>query len=131
MLVAPGTATRLVIMTNESVDLGLAETPHDRVIALFGAAEARLKEVGQVMREDPGLASELAAAYLLLLGEGVRAVLKDESEPAQELALARLAAAERAKNQESALVQLGSAAQGPLKGTLAEALAMSRELAKP
>jgi len=130
-MVAPGTAARLSMMTNESVDIGLAETPHERVVALFGAAEARLKEVGQVMREDPGLASELAAAYLLLLREGVRAVLKDDSEPPQELALARLAAAERAKNQQGALVQLGSAAQGPLKGTLEEALAMSRELAKP
>lgn len=128
---APGTAARLSRMTDESVDVGLAETPQEKVAALFGAAEARLKEVGEVMGQDPELASELAGAYLLLLGEGVRAVLKNESEPARELALARLAAAKRARNQEPALVLLGSTAQGPLKGTLEEALAMSRELAKP
>ena len=118
-------------MTEEAVDIGLSETPRERVVALFGAAEARLGELGQVMRQDPGLASELAGAYLLLLGEGVRGVLQDGSESPQELALARRAAREHARGHESALVELGAIAQGKLKGTLEEALAMSRELARP
>jgi len=126
-----GASARLSAMTEESVVIGLAETPRDRVAALFGAAEARLGELGQVIRQDPGLASELAGAYLLLLGEGVRSVLQDGTESPQELALARRAARERARGHESALLELGAVAQGSLQGTLKEALAMSRELARP
>jgi len=125
---APG---RLATMTEESVDIGLAETPKDRVLALYRAAEARLGELGQAIRRDPPLASELADAYLLLLGEGVKSVLRDRAESAQDLALARSAAAERARGHERALVELGGTATGKLKETLEEALAMSRDLGKP
>jgi hypothetical protein len=118
-------------MTEEAVDIGLAETPRERVVALFGAAEARLGELGQALRQDPGLATELAGAYLLLLGEGVRSVLADRTESSQELALARMAAREHARGHESTLLELGAHAQGKLKGTLEEALAVSRELARP
>jgi hypothetical protein len=125
------TPGRLAAMTEESVDIGLSETPKDRVLALYRAAEARLGELGQVIRRDPPLASELADAYLLLLGEGVKSVLHDGTESPQELALARSAAAERARGQERALVELGGAATGKLKETLEEALAMSRAFGKP
>jgi hypothetical protein len=118
-------------MTEESVDVGLSETPKERVLALYKAAEARLGELGQAMRQDPPLASELADAYLLLLGEGVQSVLHDGTESPQELALARTAAAERARGQEQLLVQLGGASSGKLKETLEEALAMSRTFGKP
>jgi hypothetical protein len=118
-------------MTEEAVDIGLAETPRDRVVALFGAAESRLGELGQVMHQDPGLASELAGAYLLLLGEGVKSVLRDGTESSQELALARRAARERARGHESTLLELVAVAQGKLKETIEDALAMSRELARP
>jgi hypothetical protein len=118
-------------MTEESVDIGLAETPKDRVLALYRAAEARLGELGQAIRRDPPLASELADAYLLLLGEGVQSVLHDGTESQQELALARSAAAERARGHERALVELGGASTGKLKETLEEALAMSRTIGKP
>ncbi|HEV3028924.1 MAG TPA: hypothetical protein VG457_15200 [Planctomycetota bacterium] len=122
---------RLAAMTEESVDIGLAETPKDRVLALYRAAEARLGELGQAIRRDPPLASELADAYLLLLGEGVQSVLHDGTESQQELALARSAAAERARGHERALVELGGASTGKLKETLEEALAMSRTIGKP
>lgn len=126
-----GTSARLAAMTEEAVDIGLAETPRERVVALFGAAEARLGELGQVIRQDPNLASELAGAYLLLLGEGVKGVLTDASESPQEIALARLAARERARGHESTLLELGAVAQGKLRRTLDEALAMSRDLSRP
>ncbi|HLY74264.1 MAG TPA: zf-HC2 domain-containing protein [Planctomycetota bacterium] len=125
------TPGRVAAMTEESVDIGLAETPKDRVLALYRAAEARLGELGQAIRRDPPLASELADAYLLLLGEGVKSVLHDRAESAQDLALARSAAAERARGHERALVELGGTATGKLKETLEEALAMSRDLGKP
>src|SRR5579872_7467450 len=96
---------RLAAMTEESVDVGLSETPKERVLALYKAAEARLGELGQAIRQDPPRASELADAYLLLLGEGVKSVLHDRAESAQDLALARSAAAERARGHERALVE--------------------------
>ena len=128
---ASGASARLAAMTEEAVSIGLAETPRDRVVALFQAAEARLGELGQVMRADPALASELASAYLLLLGEGVASVLQDKTESSQDLALARGAAREHARGHERTLAGLEAIAQGTLKGTLEEALAMSRELARP
>jgi hypothetical protein len=127
----PGTPEHLARLTEESVDIGLAETPRERVVALYLAAESRLRELREAIGSDQALATELASAYVLLLSEGVKSVLQDQTESPAELALARQAAADRARGHENALAALGGAATGKLKETLDEALATSRELSKP
>jgi hypothetical protein len=116
-------------MTEEAVEIGLAETPRDRVLALFGAAGERLAELRESLGKDEDLSVELAQSYLLLLREGVWGVLRDQAESGASLAEAREVAAGRARSHENELVLLGQSAQGRLKETLGEALFASRELA--
>jgi hypothetical protein len=116
-------------MTEEAVEIGLAETPRDRVLALFGAAGERLAELRESLGKNEDLAVELAQSYLLLLREGVWGVLRDQAESGDSLADAREVAAGRARSQENELVSLGQSAQGRLKEALGEALSASRELA--
>jgi type IV secretory pathway VirB10-like protein len=118
-------------MTDEMVDIGLAETPADRVRALYHAAEARLGELREAMGRDPELAAELASAYVMLLSDGVRSVLGDGAESPAALAAAKDLAALRARSHETVLAALGTSATGKLKETLDEALATSRALARP
>lgn len=118
-------------MTDEAVDIGLAETPTDRVRALYHAAESRLGELREAMGKDPDLAAELAGAYVMLLSEGVKSVLGDGAESPAALAAARDLAALRARSHETVLASLDKAATGKLKETLDEALATSRALAAP
>ena len=127
--VDPGVARRLEQMTEEAVEIGLAETPRDRVLALFGAAGERLAELRESVGKDEDLSVELAQSYLLLLREGVWGVLRDQAESGDSLADAREVAAGRARSHENELVALGQSAQGRLKEALGEALSASRELA--
>jgi hypothetical protein len=130
-VVLPGSPEHLAQLTDELIDIGLAETPTDRVRALCQAAGARLRELRQVMERDPALATELAGAYIVLLGEGVKSVLRDGAETPASLAAAREVAALEARSHGTLLATLGGTATGKLKETLDEALATSRELAKP
>jgi hypothetical protein len=116
-------------MTEEAVEIGLAETPRDRVLALFGAAGERLAELRDSLGKNEDLSVELAESYLLLLQEGVGGVLRDQAESVSSLAEAREVAAGRAKSHENELLALGQSAQGRLKEALGEALSASRELA--
>jgi hypothetical protein len=121
-----GTAERTMRMSRESVDIALAETPSERVLALCAAAEAQLRDLAEAIVKDPALASELAGAYRLLVGEGVARVLDDRAETEQDLASARMIAARRARDHEATLAALSDRASGPLKGQLALALEASR-----
>jgi hypothetical protein len=118
-------------MTEEAVEIGLAETPSDRVLALFGAAGERLTELREILGKDEGLALELTQSYVLLLKEGVSAVLKDAGESGTSIAKAREVARTRARGHEGELLALGDAAHGRLREALGEALSASRELAGP
>ena len=120
----------MVRMTREAVDVALAETPAERVTALCAAAEAQLEELRRMLAKDPELAAELAAAYRVLVSDGVSSVLHDPSEPAEELAAAREIASRRARDHEATILALGGETSGPLKESLSLALEASRELSR-
>jgi len=124
----PGTAARQARMTGEAVEVALAETPAERVLALCAAAEAQLRDLPGAIATDPALAAELAGAYRLLVAEGVAGVLREQGEPEQELAQARGVAERRARDHEAALVALSGGTSGPLRESLALALEASRSI---
>jgi hypothetical protein len=125
----PGEPGHFDRMTDESLAIGLADTPTDRVGTFFRAADARLAELKVAIHKDEAMAEELASAYTMLLREGVASVLDDRDENAEEMTQARRIAKARAKRNESTLALLGTSAQGRLKDSLREALQASREIA--
>jgi hypothetical protein len=125
----PGEPGHFDRMTDESLAIGLADTPTDRVGTFFRAADARLAELKIAIQKDEAMAEELASAYTMILREGVANVLDDRDESAEEMTLARRIAKARARRNELALAQLGTAAQGRLRESLREALQASHEIA--
>jgi len=124
-----GSAVRMLRMTKEAVEVALAETPTERVVALCAAAEAQLRELEQAVPRDPQLAAELAGAYRLLVKEGVGGVLQDRAESPQDLNAARDEASRRVRGHEATLLALGGQSNGALKESLSLALEASRSLA--
>jgi hypothetical protein len=118
-------------MTEESLEIGLATTASERVRGFFKAADARLAELGDALADpDESLVEELASAYVLLLREGVAAVLQDPDDPAPERTAAGEIARLRAGRNAEALADLERRAPEAVRPSVRQALDTSRELAR-
>jgi hypothetical protein len=128
--ILPGDPEYLDRLTAESIEVGLAETPSDRVIGLFKAADDRLSELKAALGAQKGsVAEDLAAAYTMILRQGITAALDDRQEDPQDLDTARTMAKIRAGGNARTLAALEPKAQGTLKDALRDALQATREIA--
>jgi hypothetical protein len=126
----PGSPEHDERMSDEAIEAGLAETPVQRMLSLFKAADARLEELrAAIVRHDDELADELAEAYLLILKEGVVPILADREESEEDVAAAKRLAYARVLGEQDVLVELARLAPKTLKARIQEALAACREQA--
>jgi len=126
----PGDPDHLDRMTDENIQAGLAEKPADRIRAFFQAADARLEELrAAIDKKDQPMAEELAAAYSLILKEGVIVVLDGREEPAEDQAAAAILARAKAKADDQALAELANAGGVRLRDLMNDARKAAREIA--
>ena len=126
----PGDADHLDRLTDENIEVGLADSPSDRVMGLIKAADGRLSELrAAIGAKRETMAEDLAAAYTLICRQGISAVLADRTEDPQDLATARVVAKTYAGWKVDTLAKLEPDARGSLKTAIHEALLATRELA--
>lgn len=126
----PGDPEHLGRLTDENIEVGLADSPSERVMGLLKAADSRLSELRAAVgaRKD-STAENLVTAYTMIFRQGIAAILADREESAQEIATARVVARTYAGWNVDGLAKLETAAQGSLKSAIHEALLATRELA--
>lgn len=126
----PGDPDHLDRLTDETVEVGLADSSSGRVMGLIKAADGRLSELrAAIGARKETIAEDLAAAYTMICRQGISAVLADRTEDPRDLATARAAARTYAGWKVEVLAKLEPGAQGSLKAALREALNATRELA--
>jgi hypothetical protein len=130
--VLPGHADYVDRLTDEIIQVGLAETASDRVLGLIKAGDGRMSELRSAMAtKDAAMAEDLAAAFTMIYRDGITAVLADREAEAEDLETARRVARKYAGLKAEALAKLASEAQGNLKVAIQDALLATREIAGP
>jgi hypothetical protein len=128
--VLPGDPEYVDRLTSESVEVGLAQTPSDRLLGLIRAAGGRLRELkAAVAARKDVVAEDLAEAYTMIVREGMSGLLEDREESADVLDDARGVARNYAASNLGDLKSLEAAAEGSLKTALVDAVRATRELA--
>jgi hypothetical protein len=128
--ILPGDPGYLERLTDENLEVGLAETASDRVLGLIRAADGRLSDLRAALdlRND-AIAEDLAAAYTMIVKKGIAPVLDDGEEGGQDLATARVVAKSYAGEKLRTLTTLEPETRGMLKNAIHDALAATRDLA--
>jgi hypothetical protein len=128
--VLPGDPDYLDRLTNESVEVGLAQTPGDRLLGLVRAAGSRLRELkAAVAARKDVVAEDLAEAYTMIVRDGISGLLLDPEESGDALDDARGIARNYAASNIEDLKSLEAGAEGSLKTAIVDALRATRELA--
>jgi putative zinc finger protein len=126
----PGDPDHLDRLTEENIEVGLADSPSERVMGLIKAADSRLSELrAAVGAKKDSTAENIVASYTMICRQGIAAILADREESPQDIATARVVAKTYAGWNVDGLAKLETAAQGSLKSALHEALLATRELA--
>jgi hypothetical protein len=128
--VLPGDPGYLERLTDENLEVGLAETASDRVLGLIRAADGRLSDLRAALDvRNESIAEDLATAYTMIVKRGIGSVLDDRDDGGQDLATARVVARSYAGDKMRALTALEPETRGTLKNAIHDALAATRELA--
>jgi hypothetical protein len=129
-VVLPGDPEYVNRLTDEIVQVGLAETASDRVLGLIKAADGRMSELRVALAARTEVAAEdLASAFAMIYREGIPSVLSDRQAEAEDLDTARRVARKYAGLKAEALVKLVPEAPGRAKGAVEDALLATREIA--
>lgn len=128
--ILPGDPGYLERLTDENIEVGLADTASDRVLGLIRAADGRLGDLRTALDiHDDAIAEDLATAFAMIVRQGIGSVLDDRGEGAEDLAAARLVAKSYAGEKMRALTALEPKTQGSVKTALHDALAAARDVA--
>ena len=126
----PGDPDHLDRLTNENIEVGLADSSSDRVLGLIKAADARLNELKAALNaKKESIAVDLAQAYAMIFRDGIGFVLQDRDEDLQDLAIARAAAKTYAGWNVKTLSGLESGTEGNVRSAIHDALLAAREIA--
>jgi len=126
----PGDPEHLDRLTDENIEVGLADSPSERVVGLLKAADSRLSELrAAVGAKKDSTAENIIASYTMICRQGIAPILADREESPREIATARVVAKTYAGWNVDGLARLETAAQGTLKSAIHEALLATRELA--